>query len=108
MKEYWVKTTKRLLDKPTISADYTSGLIDQDLVLAGRYGCMWPYSEGKYYVMVDSVRLAKKYPSQVGSLYKGEESGFIIDESEALDWVDRIKVPHNRISQIKLMKKRKG
>lgn len=83
--------------------EYTKGSNDKDIILVGKYGFIWPYGEGTYMVVIDSPAIGNKYLKLEEKMTKGEEVGLVVDEAAAHLWLQRIKVPNRRNSQLKLM-----
>lgn len=98
----------RILGLLPVAATYTKNLHEPDLILAGKYGCIWKYDDKRYVVMVDSPSIANKHfkLKKGEKLTKGEEYGFLADEEEAKKWVGILKIPNNRKSQVKHIMRR--
>lgn len=100
--------TKKILDRMPLVASSSKGSIEPDSILVGKYGMLWEYGAGKYYVMVHSPHIFTKYKHLLrlaDSLIRGEEVGAIVDEITALKFLGYLKVPNSRPGQKKLMEK---
>lgn len=103
----YVKTSLRILGHRAIRAQYKSE--EPDLILVGRYGMIWKYDATRYFVMVDSPRIAGRQIASrdsLGPIREGEEVGVIVEAVEALTWLKTLRVSRRTDTQIRLMKER--
>lgn len=88
----------KLLGRPCLECPQTEG---RSLLLVGRYGYLWRYSDTQWFAVCHNTRIASK--AGFGPLERGEELGRVVDQSEALRLLQVLKVPRNRGSQMKLL-----
>lgn len=93
--------SNRVLDLPCVIASHTIGTSERDLILVGRYGYIWEHAPGIYRVVVTSPRVASRHLGV--SITRGEEHGFLCDETEARKWAKRLKVSSTRATQAALI-----
>jgi len=90
----------RLLGMPCLIDNYPDGPLEETL-LAGKYGLIWAYGSGRYFVLVHNQRIASKWLSCYLAL--GDEQGIVVSEAIAKKWTKRLRVPRNRASQMKCL-----
>ena len=82
---------------------HSKGSNEKDIILVGKYGFIWTYAEGIYQIVIDSPTIGNRYLGLEEKMTKGEEVGLLADEAAAHLWLQRLKVPNRRKSQLKLM-----
>ena len=102
----WEPTDNKILGRMCLIATYSKGTADRDLILVGRHGFIYPYSDSNYMVVITSPTVGNKYLQLEEKMKKGEEVGVIVSADEGKQWLKRLKVPNSRPSQLKLMEEK--
>jgi hypothetical protein len=96
----------RILGMCGLVSSISKGTSDRDLILVGKHGYIWQYSDTHYQIVVTGPSVGNKYLNLQDKMKRGEEVGLLVPEEEAKVWLKRLRVPNRRVSQLKLMEDR--